>query len=1355
MLCAGACAPIAAAATGAGTIAVAAVGVLGGIGGQALSSVVSGIVDRLKTDKGEQVAEEVVAAALEQRFDELLYENTEFASELRTGIANLFEKTDAVAEVVAAAIKEGDGAILTELRALAVDHVEFRPLLIRISGGVDEALRRLERIETRQEADRELTWRILRHVENQERQPEPVDIDWHGQAPYCGLSSFQEDQAAVFFGRERSTEEVVYRAASSLYSGGILVVTGASGAGKSSLLHAGFIPAVSAGRCPVPGADEWPHRVMTPGTAPMERLAGHLASVSGAEADQLLGALRDAPEQAHDLVRDLMPDSGRDEPARLILVVDQFEELFTLVDDETERKAFIVAIESIAAGGSESSGLVVLGLRGDFVDRCANYRELIPALQDNAFVVGPMSVDELRQVITGPAAAAGIELEKGLADDILAGLHSSTGDGDIGPAVLPLLSQAMLMTWRRRDGDRLTRRAYLSFGGVSKAVQASAESFYSTLDPDDKKTAHDLFRLMTTVSGDGRLTRRPATYQELFAVDGNADTVLERATAERLVVKNATTAEIAHDVLLVHWRRLREWMEPERESLALWSQWIDDAAEWRAGAEDSSFLYRGTRLEAVEHERRHVWNEDTKRFNPPDGCAEAFLEASRSRSGRRRRVRRVVTSSLVALVVLASIMVGQVLDANQELTRQRNSVLSDQLAAESAKQLGTDGELAKLLAAAAWKLDNSDKAFAAMTTAVDDASIGLVPDPDALDSVAVAFSADGSQLASRSDTGAMTLWDTETWKSTPFNGEAPVGTAANLEFSPDGSRLAANVREGIGIWNTASHDQEMIVGDGIEAGISVLKFSPDGSMLAGASYYENRAWVWDSDSGKELLQLEAGKDETINTLAFTTDGAGLLTGDLTGNIRRWSIDSGREVDSWSTGSAESVTALWNDSADGYHACTDRGCYLDIANGMAAPQIPGSYEGLDVVSRVDRLLALGYGTFVGVWDAETLDLVAQVPARDVSDLELWPGSEILVAGTESGIQLWDLEQALPAPSWTLDSRLSWKPELADDLSQATATNDDGTAVWNFPTEPGSLVDAPSHYSERSGSFSELSPDGSTVATVVSHTEGGGEIDLWDSSSGELLATLPDQEVPVDILDFSGDGRLLASATSATSDGSARVWDTRTGEMIMSFPGHENGVWSLSLSDDATTLATIDGRSVRLWDVRTSELKKVLKGNHGVWSGELLFSHDGSALADGYGGSLNIWDVETGERHTISARDLNPELSGADVESFSFSSDDNFIAVEMADGSDSRVAVWDIDRAMVVYELSISKAVDDIQFSSDGREFAVSASAVTYIFDFGFLRDPHSAVCDRVGRGLTDREWEEYLPEISRDSLTVCG
>jgi len=490
-------------------------------------------------------------------------------------------------------------------------------------------------------------------------------------------------------------------------------------------------------------------------------------------------------------------------------------------------------------------------------------------------------------------------------------------------------------------------------------------------------------------------------------------------------------------------------------------------------------------------------------------------------------------------------------------------------------------------------------------------------------------------------------------------------------------------------------------------------------------------------------------------LTFTTDGVSLLTGSSIGNIRRWSIDGGREVDSWSTDSEESVRALWSDSVDSYHACTSMGCYLDIADGMAEPQVPGSYEGLDVVSRVDRLLALGYGTFVGVWDAETLDLVAQVPARGVNDFELWPGSEILVTGTERGIQLWDLEQTLPAPTWTLDSRLNWKPELADDLSQATTTNDDGTAVWGFPTEPGSRADAPSHYPERSGDFSELSPDGSTVATVVSRTAGGGEIDLWDSSSGELLATLPDQAVSVSILDFSGDGGLLASATSAVRDGSARVWDTHTGELIMSFPGHENGVWSLSLSDDATTLATIDHRAVRLWDVRTGELRKVLKGSHGVWSGELLFSHDGSALADAYGGSLNIWDVETGERHTISARDLNPELSGADVESFSFSSDDNFIAVELADGSDSRVAVWDIDRAMVVYELSISKSVDDIQFSSDGWEFAVSASAVTYIFDFGFLRDPYAAVCDRVGRGLTDREWKEYLPEISRDSLNVCG
>ena len=253
--------------------------------------------------------------------------------------------------------------------------------------------------------------------------------------------------------------------------------------------------------------------------------------------------------------------------ARLVLIVDQFEQVFTLNPEpggEATRQAFITALCSAATNpvgpGQEPPALVVIAVRGDFWDRCAAVPELVSALQDGQFVVGPMTESELRVAITGPAEAAGLRIDPALTDTILGDLRAAGADRSAG--VLPLLSQAMALTWEQREGDRLTSHGYAQAGGVSHAVQTGADRVYDALSAGQQAVARDVLRSMTVASRDGSLARRPVSRDDLYtglpgAARADIDAVLDAFAAERLAVLDGDTAQLSHDVLLRAWPRLR------------------------------------------------------------------------------------------------------------------------------------------------------------------------------------------------------------------------------------------------------------------------------------------------------------------------------------------------------------------------------------------------------------------------------------------------------------------------------------------------------------------------------------------------------------------------------------------------------------------------------------------------------------------------------------------------------------------------------------------------------------------------------------------------------------------------------
>ena len=382
---------------------------------------------------------------------------------------------------------------------------------------------------------------------------------WAG-CPYLGLAPFEEQDARVFYGRGELTDQLVQKLAARLDGTGILLVAGQSGTGKSSLLRAGLMPRLAASALG-PGSERWPRRVIRPAGSPLRELAMQLADVAGADPVSVYRSLSAAPGEAPTLaelaVRTVTGRGARTRshgpaeaaaaaPPRLVLVVDQFEELFTAGEDteagRAEREAFIAALHAVAtcpAGPQHlSPALVVAAVRADFLGRLIAYPPLKAALDAGPFTVGPMSEAELRLAMTGPAAEAGLAVEPALAEAVIAELREGTGAG-LGSGVLPLMSQAMAATWELREGSELTLCAYRRAGGVADVVNRSAQAAYDTLTSAQKDAARLVFTQLTVITPDGQFARRQCSESDLHAPGtqmADVDAVIDVFSAHRLLV---------------------------------------------------------------------------------------------------------------------------------------------------------------------------------------------------------------------------------------------------------------------------------------------------------------------------------------------------------------------------------------------------------------------------------------------------------------------------------------------------------------------------------------------------------------------------------------------------------------------------------------------------------------------------------------------------------------------------------------------------------------------------------------------------------------------------------------------------
>ncbi|MBB5085238.1 nSTAND1 domain-containing NTPase [Nonomuraea endophytica] len=1047
------------------------------------------------------------------------------------------------------------------------------------------------------------------------------------ECPYPGLDAFGPGSAHWFFGREEATAELTMRLAARMDGGGPLVVVAPSGAGKSSLLGAGLVPALARGALPRAGSSEWPVALFTPTARPMARLA------------EILGL-----------------------EGRLVLVADQFEEAFTLCRDDAERDLFIRTLNELAVSGR---ALVVLGLRADYYGHVLAHPELVAALRGGQLALAPLTERQLRAAITEPAKAVGLSLEPGLADLLLRdGLPRDGGE----PGTLPLLAHALRALWQQRENGVLTVAGYHRTGGIHGAVATTAEDLYTGLDDAAREVARRLLLRLVQLDPDGGQTRRRVP---LGLISPAWRPVLDALVGARLLTADESEVAIAHEALLGAWPRLRDWIETDRAGLQTRRRLGEAAQEWRQAGDDASFTYRGASL-AVAREWAAAHPDEL-------GPLEAeFVRAGEHEERRAARKLRRLVAARTALVVVTAMTAGVVVWQVGDARAERDETLSRQVAAVAGSVRPGNAPLAAGLALAAWQRAETPESLGALigssgfpagsrsragsgrvTVMAASADGATVVTGDSVGEVWLRRTADSAGATSDS-AGATSDSAGEAWPSR--TGDSAVRLAWDLgritaaAFRQDGRVVAVGGEKGVRVWRVGNPTP---IATHAASDVAFLGF--DGEAVVAGSHEETLTWKNATpERAKRTDRLVGltpdgpiGTDRQGTLFALSPDHATIAAAD--GN-RLWLVEreSGRAKELPTTGGFIYSLAFSPDGRQVAAGTSAPGVRLwSTADGTLLTDLPHPAE----------VRALAYGgrdLLAGVADGEVFRWAMPLPApRAHSDEVLAVTSDervMATGGGDGGVGLWTLDGAPLGTATEHDGQVN-NLVLAGGLL-ASASDDDTVGVWDVtrPGGPRLLGRFTGHDTDVVGAA--LSQDGRIGASVCEN----GQVLLWDPATRKQLGRLPGVDGVTDVilredllavgdaennvqiwdvghpdapkrvrvlkghtgysddLDWHPGGRYLASAGH---DGAALVWDlSRTEDTpVARLTGHTGIVKNVSFDAASERLATIgtDG-TLRVWDDQHRL--------HAVWQtvgAALRFLPGGRLVSGDHDGLLHRWTL----------------------------------------------------------------------------------------------------------------------------------
>ncbi|MFD0200542.1 MULTISPECIES: serine/threonine-protein kinase [Saccharothrix] len=1143
--------------------------------------------------------------------------------------------------------------------------------------------------------------------------------------PYPGLSGFERDDADLFHGRADVVTELLVRLAEQVRGGEPVVLVGASGAGKSSVLKAGLLPALAG------EADEtWPQVVLTPGVDPVGNLAAAMAAHTPMGAAEWARLVWESPLRFGEAC------AGTTRP---VIVVDQFEEVFNA--PEADRLAFTTALTAARPA------MVVLAVRADLVDRCIELAPLRPALAAPV-LLGPLDATGLRQAIVSPAKDFGVDVEPGLAERMIADLGVR---GEIGydPGALPRLAHALRETWLHRDGPVLTLAAYRRAGGIDGAVSRTAEEIYSALDPAGRHALRSTLLRLVAVLDDGAVVRRRVDPAE-FAPQRH---VLDRLIAARLVTVDGSGARLSHEALFTAWPRLRDWIEEDRAGLVQHRRFTDSVRAWAESGQHDDDLYRGVRLTALT-----AWLDsarDRVRLQPVEqeflarstAAEHAGQVAARKRTNRLRGL--VVALSLLLVVASVAVVVATRLQQSARAERDRADVgkqqnLSRQLAAEAALARSVDPRRAALAAFGAWRASPTVEGRSALLAAGTDAYRGrMTGHAGAINSLAV--SDDGTVAASGGRDGTLRLWDVPSrrelavlddqggwYRTVSMSSDGRLlaaadpdttkvelwdvparkrlftvpGRAVDTVLSPDGGTLVAYTDRGVVVWETKGFTERAVFAaapsirmaflpdpglvaltngndvavhrasdgavvanlTGHTAEVNSLAFAPGGGLLASAGM-DSTVRLWDTATWTTRKVLSA-PEVGLSSVAFTPSGAGVVAGAVGANVYTWDGETGELLSLYASGSvttfglampADGRTLLSSDST-GVIAVWS---YLRSTLGKRDSVVLGT-----AFQPGGTLLATTSGNgVVRLWDPGTAKVVREMAGHtdDVYDVAFSPDGTELVTVGEDGLVV------------------VWKADTGAEARRFSRPGTEFTAV-------------------------RFSPDGRTIAVAGRTPTGSGH-----DRDEVLLLDVADLEVTV---------------RRATNE---EPRNTQVNRVEPNYPT------AISFSPDGRTLAvTLAAGKIGLWDLVDPGAEWTILPGHDSVAIDAEFSPDGAVLATGGGDRLvKLWRIKDGvEIGTLTGND-------APVRRVAWSPDGRTLATA---SQDTVVRLWEVDGARQLARLDRHDAeLNDVAFDQTGERIAsASADGTTRVWNLV----PDRAVevlCGWLDRGSLAEEWRALGPD----------
>jgi WD40 repeat protein len=1154
-------------------------------------------------------------------------------------------------------------------------------------------------------------------------------------SPFRGLEAYEFEHAAIYFGRDALVAKATEQLAAQWRAGtAFLLVSGASGSGKSSLVKAGLIPRLMKPQR-VQGAAFLRRLNFRPSEGGNDVILGLVEALcrQSGSSDLGLAELLGPGQSAADLAKYLRSSAAEPgflftgalgrvteasrksarilayEDAKLILAIDQLEELFTIGGIPVEDQRLFIRL--LAGLARSRSVWVVATIRSDFWHRAAEIPELIELCAGNGRIdVAAPSQAEIVEMIRKPALVAGLSFD----------VHEKTGlgldavlaqDAASEPGVLPLLSftlGALYVADVQSGGGSVLRHAsYDVLGGLEGAISKRAEDVVAGLPQATQQALPRVLRSLVTVSNTGdRIAVARAAPLADFAPGSDARAVVDALTSERLLVASSEgatpTVRLAHEALISHWTRACNQLLADRRDLETRVLVERQQSRWAAASGDARrlLLLRDPDLaNAIDLAKR--WGDELT------ATVRDFVARSvaASKAALRRR-RAIVAAIMLCLAALTAASFGALYIAESQ--RDQALVTQSQSLAHEAYLNVVEGNAAQGVALALAGLPQNiaapDRPFVnaaeyALEDAFDNRRDRFIFAGHAGTVWSAVYSPDGTRVATASDDNTARVWDAASG--------APVATLKGHEarvwmavFSPDGERVAtASDDTTARIWNAVTGATIAVLKGHVDA-VSSVTFSPDGKRVATASD-DKTARIWDAATGN-LIAVLRGHSGLVNCVAFSSDGSRVATASTDGTARLWNAATGASIVTltghqgfvasvnFSADGNRLVTASWDKTARIWNAAT--GQQIAILRGHENIVLAASFspDGKSVVTASADNTAI-------VWDAETGALLTIIKGHEgwVTSAAFSPDqTRVLTSSNDGTARLWNARSGAANGVFRGHRGFLNSAVFSPDGTHVLTSSYDQTArIWD--TEPRDTVRVFEGHTNNVN-WAVFSPDGTRVATASDDKT----VRIWDVASGKQLLVLQ-HAAPVHTVAYSRDGTRVVTASD---DNFVRIWDAASGDLINMLRGHTERVYCAAFSSDGTrVISGSKDQTARIWSVATGETLVVLRGHTNVVSA-VAFSPDGGRVITGsWDHTARIWNSATGA--------LLVTITGHEnrVASIEFSSDG---ARVLTSSEDKTARLWEAASGQLISIFrGHEKALSSAEFSPDGRRIVTSSNDMT--------------------------------------------